>query len=132
MLFDADFVLKAGLMLSDIASVGFKVENFAYENMAVLEDNWPNNRQALMETVELVDSFGFDNRTIQATNSLLPIAYYPYKKGAPHDFESSDHFIHDRVVIRGWLTRSILKESGILGQWVGYVADRTAGSHSRF
>ena len=115
MLFNADFVLKAGLMLSGIASVGFKVENFTYENMAVLENNWPNIRQALMETVELVDSFGFDSRTIQATNSLLPIAYYLYRKGAPKDFETSDHFIHDRAAIRGWLTRSILKESGIWG-----------------
>ena len=115
LLFNADFVLKAGLMLTDIASVGFKVENFTHENMAILEENWPNIRQTLLETVELVDSFGFDSRTIQATNSLLPIAYYLYKKGAPRDFETSDRFLNDRKVIRGWLTRSILKESGIWG-----------------
>ena len=115
LLFNADFVLKAGLMLTDIASVGFKVENFTHENMAILEKNWPNIRQALLETVELVDSFGFDSRTIQATNSLLPIAYYLYMKGAPRDFETSDRFLDDRKVIRGWLTRSILKESGIWG-----------------
>ena len=115
LLFNADFVLKAGLMLTDIASVGFKVENFTHENMAILEQNWPNIRQALLETVELMDSFGFDSRTIQATNSLLPIAYYLYMKGAPRDFETSDRFLDDRKVIRGWLTRSILKESGIWG-----------------
>ena len=115
LLFNADFVLKAGLMLTDIASVGFRVENFTHENMAILEKNWPGIRQALLETVELVDSFGFDSRTIQATNSLLPVAYYLYKKGAPRDFETSDRFLTDRKVIRGWLTRSILKESGIWG-----------------
>ena len=115
LLFNADFVLKAGLMLTDIASVGFKVENFTHENMAILEKNWPGIRQALLETVEMVDSFGFDSRTIQATNSLLPVAYYLYKKGAPRDFETSDRFLTDRKVIRGWLTRSILKESGIWG-----------------
>ena len=115
LLFNADFVLKAGLMLTDIASVGFRVENFTHENMAVLEKNWPTIRQALLETAELVDSFGFDSRTIQATNSLLPISYYLYKKGAPRDFETSDRFLADRKVIRGWLTRSILKESGIWG-----------------
>ena len=115
LLFNADFVLKAGLMLTDTASVGFRVENFTHENMAILEKNWPNIRQALMETVELVDSFGFDSRTIQATNSLLPIAYYLYKKGAPRDFETSDNYLNDRKIIRGWLTRSILKESGIWG-----------------
>ena len=115
LLFNADFVLKAGLMLTDIASVGFKIENFTHENMAILEEDWPNIRQALLETVEVVDSFGFDSRTIQATNSLLPIAYYLYKKGAPRDFETSDRFLNDRKIIRGWLTRSILKESGIWG-----------------
>ena len=115
LLFNADFVLKAGLMLTDIASVGFRVENFTHENMAILENNWPEIRRALLETVELVDSFGFDSRTIQATNSLLPIAYYLYKKGAPRDFDTSDRFLNDRKVIRGWLTRSILKESGIWG-----------------
>ncbi len=115
LLFNADFVLKAGLMLTDIGSVGFRVENFTRENMAILEKNWPNIRQALLETVELVDSFGFDSRTIQATNSLLPIAYYLYKKGAPRAFETSDHYLNDRKTIRGWLTRSILKESGIWG-----------------
>ncbi|MGK7460341.1 hypothetical protein ACSRCL_22470, partial [Salmonella enterica] len=38
--FSKDLVLKAGLMLSDIGSVGFKVENFSKENMCKLEDNW--------------------------------------------------------------------------------------------
>ena len=115
LLFTADFVLKAGLMLTDIASVGFRVENFTHENMAILEEKWPNIRQALLETVELIDSFGFDSRTIQATNSLLPIAYYLYKKGAPRNFETSAQYLADRKTIRGWLTRSILKESGIWG-----------------
>ena len=135
LLFDADFVLKAGLMLTDIASVGFRVENFTHENMAVLENNWSDIRQALLETVELVDSFGFDSRTIRATNSLLPIAYYLYKKGAPQNFETSDRYLNDRKIIRGWLTRSILKESGIWGSgldtlltWLREVIRSSSGS----
>ena len=135
LLFDADFVLKAGLMLTDIASVGFRVENFTHENMADLENNWSDIRQALLETVELVDSFGFDSRTIRATNSLLPIAYYLYKKGAPRNFETSDRYLNDRKIIRGWLTRSILKESGIWGSgldtlltWLREVIRSSSGS----
>ena len=115
LLFNADFVLKAGLMLTDLSSVGFRVENFTYNNMAVLEKNWPSIRQTLLETVELVDGFGFDSRTLQAINSLLPIAYYLYKRGAPSNFAVSDHYVSDRRTIHGWLTRSILKESGIWG-----------------
>ena len=113
-------------MLTDIASVGFRVENFTHENMAVLESNWSDIRQALLETAELVDSFGFDSRTIRATNSLLPIAYYLYKKGAPKDFETSDRYLNDRKIIRGWLTRSILKESGIWGSGLDYLANLAA------
>ena len=115
LVFNADFVLKAGLMLTDIASVGFQVKNFTFDNMAKLETNWPRIRQALLETVELVDSFGFDSKTIQAINSLLPIAYFLYKKGPSGDFATSDKYVSDRRAIRGWLTRSILKESGIWG-----------------
>ena len=115
LLFNADFVLKAGLMLTDIASVGFQVRNFTYENMTVLEENWQKIRQALMETVQLIDTFGFDSRTIRAMNALLPIAYYLYRKGSPTDFNTSNKYICDRRIIRSWLTSSILKESGIWG-----------------
>ena len=125
LLFNADFVLKAGLMLTDIASVGFRVENFTHENMAILEKNWPNIRQALLETVELVDSFGFDSRTIQATNSLLPIAYtgYLYQKGAPRDFETSDHYLNDRKIIRRLVDPVYPQGIRNLGKWTGYFVD---------
>ena len=113
--FNADFVLKAGLMLTDIAAVGFRVENFTHENMAILEQNWKQIRLTLLETAELIDSFGFDNRTVSAINALLPIAYYLYRDGTPRNFESSGQFRTDRAIIRGWLTRTILKESGIWG-----------------
>ena len=113
--FNKDFVLKAGLMLIDIASVGFQLENFTRDNMAKLEKEWlPHIRQALLETVELADNFGFDDRTIRASNSLLPVAYYLNKIGSPPNFEASDAYVKERSAIRGWLLRSILKP-GIWG-----------------
>lgn len=110
-----DFVLKAGLMLTDIASVGFEVRNFTHENMAVLEENWPRIKDALIGTVQLVTDFGFDSRTVRAQSALLPIAYYFYKLGSPPNFGSHSCYKSDREAIRGWLTRSILKASGIWG-----------------
>ncbi|MCY4110135.1 MAG: DUF262 domain-containing protein, partial [Chloroflexi bacterium] len=110
-----DIVLKAGLMLTDISSVGFKVENFTHANMSVLEDNWPRIRDALIATVELVASFGFDRKTIRAQSALMPIAYYFYRWGSPSGFITRDSYAADRKAIRGWLTRSILKASGIWG-----------------
>lgn len=110
-----DFVLKAGLMLADIASVGFKVENFTSANMAALEANWPAIRAALIRTVELAASFGLNGQTLRADSALLPIAYYLYRRNAPANYPSHSQFADDREVIRGWLIRSLLKASGIWG-----------------
>lgn len=110
-----DFVLKAGLMLTDIASVGFQVRNFTQANMAILEESWQAICDALIETVQVVTGFGFDSNNIQATSALHPIAYYLFRIGAPGDFDSSTAHEADREAIRGWLIRSILKKSGIWG-----------------
>ena len=45
--FSKDWVLKAGLMLSDIGSVGFKVDNFNRNNMKILETRWATIKEAL-------------------------------------------------------------------------------------
>ncbi|TIO04401.1 DUF262 domain-containing protein [Mesorhizobium sp.] len=110
-----DFVLKAGLMLADIASVGFKVENFTTENMLALESNWLAIRSALVRTVELASSFGLNGQTLKADSALLPIAYHLYKRGAPANYVTHSQFADDRSAIRGWLVRSIIKASGIWG-----------------
>lgn len=110
-----DFVLKAGLMLTDIASVGFQVRNFTQANMAIIEENWQRIRDALTETVQIVTGFGFDSNSIRAQSALLPIAYYLYHIEAPKDFDSHSKYDEDRKYIRGWLILSILKASGIWG-----------------
>lgn len=110
-----DFVLKAGLMLADIASVGFKVENFTTQNMLALEANWPAIRSALLKTVELAATFGLNGQTLRADSALLPIAYYLYKKNTPANYCTHSSHATDRGAIRGWLIRSIVKASGIWG-----------------
>lgn len=113
--FSHDFVLKAGLMLSDIASVGFKVDNFSKQNMAILQDNWPAISSALTRTVQLASSFGLSGANLRAESSLLPIAYYLYKIKSPDSFEIKGKYKNDRAAIRDWLFRSLLKPSGIWG-----------------
>ncbi len=110
-----DFVLKAGLMLANIASVGFKVENFTHANMATLEANWPAIRKALVRTVELAASFGLNAQTLRADSALLPIAYYLYVREAPDNYVTHTQYAADRESIRRWLICSLLKASGIWG-----------------
>ena len=109
-----DWVLKAGLMLGDIGSVGFKVENFNRDNMATLESQWLRIKRALEMTVNLASNFGFTADTLGADSALLPIAYYLYVIEADTSYLTSSHFTADRSHIRKWLVSGLLK-AGIWG-----------------
>ena len=108
-------VLKAGLMLSDIGSVGFKVDNFNRQNMARLEGRWPAIKEALVLTVELVSGFGFNGSALRADSALLPIAYYLFAKQVDRRYLTDRASALDREAIRQWLIASLLKPSGIWG-----------------
>lgn len=131
-----DFLLKAGLMLADIASVGFKVENFNRANMGTLEKVWAKVRSAVVQTVELVASFGFSEQTLRADSALLPIAYYLFKRNPPENWLSHQSYASDRENIRSWLIRSLLKSSGIWGSGLDTLLtalrDIIRGNHDMF
>lgn len=113
--FSKDLVLKAGLMLCDIGSVGFKVENFSKENMAKLEESWEPIRKALQLAVNLLASFGFNGYNLGADSALLPIAYYLFRRELGDSYLTRSEYAADRQDLRGWLIRSVLKQSGIWG-----------------
>jgi hypothetical protein len=113
--FSKDLVLKAGLMLADIGSVGFKVENFNRENMEILEERWPDVKRSLKVAVQLLASFGFTEKTLRADSAILPIAYYVCHRKLDSKYISQSKYAADRQSIRTWLVRSLLKASGIWG-----------------
>ena len=113
--YSKDLVLKAGLMLSNIGSVGFKVENFNKENMATLEANWESIKQSLMLAVRLLASFGFNAQNLRADSALLPIAYYLHFRRLDESYLSRSEYAEDRIELRNWLVKSLLKASGIWG-----------------
>ena len=112
--FSKDFVLKAGLMLSDIASVGFKVENFDRNNMKKLESNWPQVAETLRLTARLIASFGLSRDTITADSALLPVAYYLHARRCDDGYLTSKAEVEDRKTVKHWLIRSLIKP-GIWG-----------------
>lgn len=112
--FSKDMILKAGLMLSDIGSVGFKVENFNKSNMEIFEEKWDDIKRALTLTVQLVSRFGFNRDSLRAHNAILPIAYYLFVNGYRDDYLTHNTFNRDRENIREWLIKSLLK-SGVWG-----------------
>ena len=109
-----DFVLKAGLMLSDIASVGFKVENFNQENMAKLLEEWDAVSRTLTRTVCLAADLGLQARSLTADSALLPIAYFLHRRDIGDAFLKAAAHRHEREAIGLFLRRSLLK-SGVWG-----------------
>ena len=113
--FSKDLALKAGLMLSDIGNVGFQVENFNKVNMARLESKWDSIKSALLLTVQLLSSFGFNGQTVRADSAILPIAYYLHSRKLGETYLTHSSHEQDREDIREWFIKSLLKASGIWG-----------------
>lgn len=113
--FSRDLVLKAGLMLSDISDIGFKVDNFNRENMELLERRWKDVKSSLVLAVRLISQFGFSGDTLRADSAVLPIAYYLSVRKYRDNYLNSRRFAADRDAIYEWLVHSTLKASGIWG-----------------
>ena len=106
---DKDFVLKACLVLADVPDIKFKVTNFNAENTGKIEGLWTTIKNVLSLTVQLVQSFGFSDRSLLSVNALIPIAYYLQKRGATSSFLSSKADKADRAAIRQWLVSVLLR-----------------------
>jgi len=107
--FGKDFVMKACLVLTDgISDIRFKVDNFNASNTKKIEANWAGITTALTQAVDLLDTFGFTERSLLSANSVLPIAYYLLKRGLPSTFSTANKYSSDRQEINQWLTKSLL------------------------
>lgn len=104
-----DFVLKACLVLCDFNDISFKVDNFNRTNMMKIQDEWDNITKAIRDAVRLISSFGFSRENITSNNLIIPIAYYLKHIGLPDNFEVSNRTTADRIAIKKWFVRSLLK-----------------------
>jgi hypothetical protein len=109
--FNKDFVLKASLVLSDIRTIEFKVNNFNRQNMLTIERKWPGIERALRLTVQLLASWGYSRQTLVSNNAVIPLAYYIYQQGTPSNFVLSSHYRGDREKMARWLRTALLKRT---------------------
>lgn len=108
-----DFILKACLMLSDVSSIKFEVENFNKQNTEKLEQEWPKCKHFLSLAVWLLRSFGYTSQNLLATSAILPVAYYLKAIDANDSYVESTKYEKDRNRLLVWFNRSILKQ----GTW---------------
>lgn len=112
--FNKDIVLKAGLVLTDIGDIRFKVVNFNEKNMRALESNWDGVASALRLAARILADFGFSERNLKADSVLIPIAYYVKRRRLGSTYLTASCHQEDRGGLRRWVVRSLLK-SGVWG-----------------
>ena len=108
--FNKDLVLKSCLVLADINDIKFKVDNFSMENMLKIEEEWDDISSAITIAVKLAAHFGFDGKTLTATNAIIPIAYYIKDKKIGESVLHSSASLPLRKKIKEWLLRALLKK----------------------
>jgi len=112
--FSKDLVLKAGLVLTNVSDIGFKVSNFTQSNMQKLEADWDRVRSSLLEAANLLSGFGYTGRTLTASSVMIPLAYYLDRRGLGTKYLESGHEAADRLAVQHWVARSLMKR-GIWG-----------------
>jgi uncharacterized protein with ParB-like and HNH nuclease domain len=103
-----DLILKTFLVLYS-NDVKFKVTNFSADNAKDFEVKWDSIKLAILETFELVKSFGYVESTLTSKNALIPIIYYLYHRNIYPDFHTKIEFSADRKIIAKWLHIVLLK-----------------------
>ncbi|MBB5848406.1 DUF262 domain-containing protein [Micrococcus endophyticus] len=111
--FSRDTVLKAGLVLSDVGDIGFKVKNFTTANMEKLEAGWEDMSRSLQVAVGLLSDFGLSGGMLSADSVLIPVAYYVHHRRLDHSYRDSPKTRLDREVLRSWVLRSLI----VRGVW---------------
>lgn len=109
--FNKDFILKSCLVLSDIKSIVFKIDNFKKDNMLKIEEQWNDIKDSLVLTVRLLETWGYNRDTLVSNNAVIPLAYYILKQGNPTELISSPSFADDRKKMQRWLMRALLKQT---------------------
>lgn len=104
-----DLILKSYLYLHS-KDIKFRVTNFSKKNAQNFEVEWEKIRNTILETFNLLRSFGFNDITLTSKNSVLPIIYYLYHSDKYDSFSGKTCYKNDRDHIRNWLHKVLIKQ----------------------
>lgn len=75
-----DFIMRTCLYLLYM-SVALKVETFKKDSVLKIKENWDAIQEAIKDTVDLLNEFGFNLENMISYVAVSPMVYYRYKGG---------------------------------------------------
>jgi len=108
--FDIGFILRNLLAASDLSSK-YDMQNFSNENLQEMKKVFQDDefKDALFETLDLVDSYGLDGHSISSTVALIPVIYFFYKHDDIKLGWDSKEGKQTREKLFYWLCSTLLK-----------------------
>ena len=109
--FSNDLIMRACLYVMDMP-ISLKVESFGKDNVKQIESSWNEIKDAIKDTVVLLNELGFNSENIIADTAILPVIYYRYQHGP--DSLKSDGSLGVKYELRKYMVVSQIKH--IFGQ----------------
>jgi uncharacterized protein with ParB-like and HNH nuclease domain len=106
---DQDFVLKTCLVLIS-NDIRFALKNFGAETIANIKTEWSKITLCIKASFELIKSFSFNNHSLRAKNSAIPIIYYLYVTDYHKDINKDNKHKDNKELIKNFLHISLLNK----------------------
>lgn len=105
--FNKDFIMKSCLVVSDL-SVAYRLQNFTNKNLALIQTNWGNIKDAIRRGVDIVNSFGIDENTLTSNNAIIPVIYYLLHHPKVNLRGDTPLDVKNSTSVRRWVTAALL------------------------
>ncbi len=110
--FGKDFVMKGAMYLTEDLPIQYKLSSFTQSNLEKIEDHWETTKECIHQSIQLVHSFGFNDKNLVTKLALLPIAQH-LKKTKRNGYLTSSNIndVIEQNNIQQWLVFFIWKNA---------------------
>lgn len=106
---DKDFVLKTCLVLIS-TNIRFELKNFGAVTIANIKTEWSKITLSIKASFELIKSFSFNNVSLRAKNSVIPVIYYLYITEYFTEINKDNKHKGNKELIKNYLHISLLNK----------------------
>lgn len=106
---DQDFILKTCLVLVG-TDIRFALKNFDNDTISKIKLDWSKITLCIKESFQLVKSLSFNNHSLRAKNSIIPIIYYLYISDFYKDINKENKHNENKILIKQYLNICLLNK----------------------